>query len=378
MMALLAAIVLGSADPSLTLSAESRLRYDVSDRDPQQGLYRGILGADFRANPHLRLFAELGTGQIAGRQSPAGANFQNEVSLQQLFLDASQPVGAFLLGGVLGRQEFVDGPRQLVSAGDGPNLHRTWNGLRLYARGGQLRLGAFDLRGTRLGRGAFDDAIDEGERLQGLDASLNLFGLFVDPFLLHSENASRTGLDSYGLRLRGTRDALGFDWVLARQSGPAMGAWGLFALQTLTFAELPWKPRLGARFDLASVGFDQLYASSNYSSEGLFLSNSNLLLLAPSLALAPTPATSLSLEYGVAERLSEVDAVYAGLMRAYPGTQGVPGHEIGGLLRLNGRWSATENLALGFTYEHLAAGDVLQQARVPSGSYGYVFTTVRY
>jgi len=65
-------------------------------------------------------------------------------------------------------------------------------------------------------------------------------------------------------------------------------------------------------------------------------------------------------------------------MRAYAGTQNVPGHEVGGLLRVAWSWSATEHPTLFFNYEHLAAGDVLIRARLPSGSYGYVGATFRY
>lgn len=388
------------AGASATLRAESRLRYDVSDRAGHQGLYRGIVGLDVRANPHLRVFAEIGTARSVGRPG-VGANFQNDAALQQLFLDARQHVGPALVGAVVGRQEFAEGPRQLVSVADGPNLHRTWNGVRLYAQERTMRFGAFDLRGTRLERGIFDDGINAAERLRGLNASLagapgQGGSLFLEPFWFRSESPSfSTGggtgpddRDSYGLRLWGAREATSFDWVLARQTGRSLGrdvdAWGLFAAQTLALSDQGWKPRLGARLDLASggaaarAGFNQLYASSSYVSEGLFLSTSNLLLLAPSLSLAPTATTSLSLEYGLARRLVEDDAAYAGLMRAYAGTENVPGHEIGGLLRVAGSWSATERLGLGFAYEHLAAGEVLQRAGVPAGHYGYVRTTFRY
>lgn len=118
-------------------------------------------------------------------------------------------------------------------------------------------------------------------------------------------------------------------------------------------------------------GFNQLYASSNYLGEGQFLSLSNLLMTAPGISVSPTPRTKLSIEYGFARRLNENDAAYAG-------TQGVPGHEIGGLFRLVGTWSVGKHLTLFFNYEHLAAGEVLKQARLPSGSYGYVGATFRY
>lgn len=47
-----------------------------------------MLGADLRFNAHLRAYGEIGTGQVDGRYSAVPANFQNDASLQQLFVDA--------------------------------------------------------------------------------------------------------------------------------------------------------------------------------------------------------------------------------------------------------------------------------------------------
>ena len=226
------------------------------------------------------------------------------------------------------------------------------------------------------------------------------FNTYLDPFWIHSENpAFRSGghtgfdeRDTYGTRLWGQWRDLKFDWTLARQTGEFMDrggdAWGLFAVQSLALSHTGWKPRLTAHFDAASGGgaygtgtmrgFNQLYASSGYLGDGRFLSTCNLLMIAPGLSVSPTPATTLAIEYGFARRLAEDDAVYAGGMRAYPGTQNVSGQEIGGLLRVSGSWSVTKHLTLFVDYEHLAAGDVLRHAGLPSGSYGYVGATLRY
>jgi len=408
----LKAILLGG-EAFLTLSAEARLRYDSYDNaqvtrgdDYRQSLLRGILGADLRFNPNFRVYSEIGSGQVEGRRATAPGNFQNNVSLQQVFADARGYVGSTLVGAMVGRQEFADGPRQLVSLSDGPNLHRTWNGVRLYAHGERFRLGAFDLRATRLGRESFDEKIDHAERLQGINAGFVVSpgpkgsNIYLDPFWIHSENPAfrsggQTGLDTrdtYGARLWGRRGQLRFDWTLARQTGDHMNreveAWGLFTLQSMALSDKGWSPRLTSHIDLASgggaygtgtlKGFNQLYASSGYLGEGRFLSTSNLLLIAPGVSVSPTKATNLSAEYGFARRLTAKDAAYSGGMRAYAGTQNVPGHEIGGLLRIAGTWAATEHLTLFMDYEHLAAGDVLKRARLPSGSYGYVGATFRY
>ncbi len=397
---------------TLTISAEARLRFDAYDMGRpaggdvhQQGLFRGLLGADVRVHSAIRIVAQVGTGQVSGRRNTATANFQNAASLQQLFIDARTIIAATTVGASIGRQEFADGPRQLLSVSDGPNLHRTWNGVRLYAARAGMRLGAFELRATRQERGLFDERINDGERLRGLNASLGILAsgnanLSIDPFWIHSERPNfraggQVGLDArntVGARLSGRVGGMKIDWTVAHQSGThrerVVDAWAVFAVQSLVLSNTGWKPRLTAHVDVASggdahgggtlTGFNQLYASTNYLGEGMYLSLSNLLMVAPGLAVTPTPRTTLLTEYGFARRVRGSDAAYAGLMRTYAGTQGLSGTEIGALLRVVGSWSVGQHLTLFSNYEHFAVGALLRRARVPSGSYALLGASLRY
>jgi hypothetical protein len=350
----------------------------------------------------------MATGQVGGHRGAVGPNFQNDASLQQLFVDARGHVGAALLGVMIGRQEFADGPRQLVSVSDGPNVHRTWNGVRLYAHGRRLRVGAFALQATRQARGVFDEGIERAERLRGINASFvvardrdgaTVDNLYLDPFWMHAEHpalqaggtAGPDARHTFGARLWGQRRAVAVDWTLAVQRGRhqerAVDAWGLFAVQSLALSHTGWRPRLGLRFDLASGGaaatgtlaeFHPLYASSAYLGEGQFLGLANLVMLAPGLTISPTPRTALAVEYGLARRFARDEAVRAGGMRTYAHTHDVDGGDIGGLLRVTATRSVGAHLTFFLTHEHLGAGDVLDCARVPSGSYSHVGATVRY
>jgi len=271
----------------------------------------------------------------------------------------------------------------------------------LYAHRETVRVGAFEFRITRQERGAFDEEINPSELVHGLNASVVLApDTYLDPFWIHNENAAfrsggHTGLDerdTLGVRFFGQQGDLKYDWTLAHQSGSYINrnveAWSLFAVDSFTLSSSGWKPRLTSHIDIASGGgaygtdtihsFNQLYASSNYLGDGQFLSLSNLLMIAPGLAVSPSPRTTLSMEYGFARRLNENDAVYAGGMRAYVGTQNVKGHEIGGLLRINGTLSASTHLTLFCNFEHMFAGDALAGAGFTSGSYAYVGATFRY
>jgi hypothetical protein len=163
---------------SLTLSAEARLRYDAIANarlapgdDYGQTLFRGTPGADLRLDRRLRVYGEVATGRVGGLRDDTGPNFRNAASVQQLLVEVRDHVGGVRGGAMVGRQEFADGPRQLVSVSDGSNVHRTWNGVRLYVHGRRLRAGAFDLHVTRLGPRGFDETVDRAERMSGINAS---------------------------------------------------------------------------------------------------------------------------------------------------------------------------------------------------------------
>jgi hypothetical protein len=407
----LKAMPIGS-EASLTLSAEARIRYDAYDnkqlksgQDNQEGLFRGILGSDLRLNRNFRIYSEVGTGQVDRHRDLARANFQNDASLQQLFLDARGQFDSNLVGTMIGRQEFADGPRQLISVSDGPNLHRSWNGVRVYAHDPRYRVGAFDLRATKQERGVFDEHMEGNERVQGLNASFMISSsdgpnIYLDPFWIKSRNPAfrsggLTGLDersTYGARAWGRAGEIRFDWTLAHQAGKFLqrdiDAWGLFAMHSFALGNEGWKPSVMMRFDIATGGgaygggtlrgFNPLYASSNYLGEGQFLSLSNILLISPGLALSPAPDVKVSMEYGRARRLQEDDAVYAGGMRAYEGTESVSGKSVGGLLRIHGNWKVMNHCSVFVVYEHLGVSEVLDRAQFPSGSYGQVGTSYRY
>jgi hypothetical protein len=165
-------------------------------------------------------------------------------------------------------------------------------------------------------------------------------------------------------------------------------AWGVFAVQSLALTDAGWKPRLQVRIDAASGGgahgtgtlreFNPLYVSSEYAAEGQFVGLGNLLMVTPGVSVTTSAGTRVSVEYGFAARLDASDAARAGGLRAYAGTENVPGREIGGLLRVAGTRSVAEHVTVFLKHEHLVAGDVLRRAGLPSGRYSQVGTTVRY
>jgi hypothetical protein len=395
---------------SLTLSGEVRLRADAHDSTQlrfgeryEQGLLRAVGGVDLRLNPSFRLYAEAGTAQVRGRKAAAAANQQNALSLQQGMFELRQNVGDAKLGMIVGRHLFSDGPRQLISIGDGANLQRSWNGVRAYAFGGPWRIGAFDLRATRLGRGGMDEGVNAAETLRGVTGAYALGAdsnrVYLAPFLYRTDQpaarlAGRVGRDrrdTLGARVWGQYGDARYDWTLAYQDGMAQGreasAWGVFGSHSYGLSNSGWRPRLTLRVDAASGGnyargvtrtFNPLYSSSNYIAEGQFLGLSNLLMLTPGITVTPMPRTSLSFDVGFARRLDGSDAVYGAALRPYAGTQLLTGKDVGRISRLIGNWSPVQNVTLFLNAEHMHAGTLLQRSRAQSGYYVYTGVTFRY
>jgi hypothetical protein len=184
------------------------------------------------------------------------------------------------------------------------------------------------------------------------------------------------------VRARGSRGAQTYDWTIAGQTGRANGrgvnAWGVFLVQSHALSASGWTPRLTSRIDVASGAFNPLYASSSYLGESQFLRLRNLLMMTSGITVSPTPRTSLSLEHSDAWRFTTNEAVYADATRAYAGTESTRDRRMGRLLRLTGSWQARPWVNFSANYERFIAGEAMEHAQLPSGSYGYVAATYRY
>ncbi|WP_170066013.1 MULTISPECIES: alginate export family protein [Alphaproteobacteria] len=410
-------------DVTLTLSAEARVRIDAYDdaalmegNDFSQLESRVVTGADMHLGEHLRVYGELGSAQVGGhgngftpnyRGTVTPGNYRNDVAVQQLFAEAATHVGDYLIGAMVGRMEFSDGPRQLIAISDGPNLHRTWNGLRTYVHGRNFRVGAFSYKVTRLGNGAFDEQVNGDERLKGVNASIVVArgkgagNIYLDPFLFVTSNVRglagpSQGADkrkSFGIRLWGSRGPVSVDWTAIRQTGEHKGrnidAWAASLVQSVLVKEKGVRVRAGFRLDMGSGGnsfdpdgpiksFNQLYASSNYLGEGLLISQSNVAILAPTIAVIPTRGVTITADYAFLHRLARNDAVYGGLMRPYAGTQNVSGRTVGSQARVVASWAVNDHVTLSAESEHLFAGNVLKRAGYGGGTYGMMSLTLRY
>lgn len=407
----------GDGDVFLTLSSEQRLRHDTTTspglhagRDTNTILFRNVVGADLHVGEHFRAYGELASGVQEGGYFGAVTPVQrNDLFVQELFAEVKGIVGDGIEAGArIGRQDYQDGPLQLVSIQENPNMHITFDGVRLYANGRKARVGLFDLRYTRLGIDAFDDPTDRTRRFAGATGSVvvppSVFGgskLYLDPFFYYLRNrnqhwgaqTAREERRFWGARLWGDIGPMNLDVSVNRQTGSydnrAISAYQAFAAQTFALgAVTPTAPRVGWRADFGSGGgafgtgklrnANVLFGTAPYFSYGTFLGPSNFLDVAPTFSFTPLKSVRALAEVAFVWRNDERDAVYSGVGGAYLGTQNVSGHSVAQLARMMTTWTANTHLSFTIRAEYLRADKVLTRAGYSNALFTGVWTTIRF
>lgn len=396
-----------SGDVYVTLSGEARLRVNHTtnpnlrdSRAQRQDILRLVGGADLHIGEHLRVYGELAHGSITGIELGApAATLRNRVAVQQLFAEATGEVAGIEVGARYGRQEFVDGPNLLVSQRDNNTIRYTLNGTRLWARGKAMRVDLFDLKPTQYGDlGSDDDVIDPARRFSGVTlgfvvpkALAGKAKLYFDPFFWRRRNTvgawgGRIGPATryyLGAHLFGEAGPVTIDWSVNHQWGhfrdQRIDAWQALFAQNVRLGSGKRAPRIGFHADYASGGggygdgkLRNAYApfgNNIYYSYALFLTPSNLVAVAPTLALSPSSRLRVSAELQRAWRANVHDAIYRASGQPFAGTQNVRDAHIGDVARLQLVWAIAPRLSLTGRYEHLAAGRGLRNAGYASSDF---------
>lgn len=366
-------------------------------------LQRLLLSADLRVQESFRAYVQLIHAVQVGR-NPVGPTDANQGDLAQAFVELPLPV-ASQGGGRLrvGRQEVALGSQRLVSTRDGANARRSFDGFRLMYSNDDVAINGLALRPVALRDGSpFDDVSDLSQALWGVYSTLPLRfvpGLFADLYYLGFENRQATygqirGVEerhSIGIRLFGAER--GWDWnvegvyqfgTFANQS---IGAWTLSSDTGFTFANLPWRPRLGLKANVASGNesgggklgtFNPLYPLLPYFSHANLIVPANLFDVHPSLRLHPSESLALSVSWDFLWRASLSDAVYGPPFKAYPRTALSRGRAIGSQIAIAVEWQVTPHVALLGSYVHFFAGEALTQAGGSDVDYFLVSAAFRF
>ena len=257
----------------LTLGGEARARFEGFDDNlwgdppaPDDGYLwlRVMPHADLHVGP-ARVFVQGIAGYARGVGAGKGPVDETGIDLLQGFADVRMPLGnSGSLTVRAGRELAALGSERLVGIRYGPNIPQAFDGVRAILDHGPARIDAFHLRPVAVASGDFDDRTST-RRLDGVYATLApATDIGIDAYWLGYKNeearfAGRTGRetrDTFGLRFFGQRGNLGWNWEAMLQRGHFDGdrirAWSLATETAWCFTDIPLKPRVRLRANIAS------------------------------------------------------------------------------------------------------------------------------
>ncbi|MBT0669245.1 alginate export family protein [Novosphingobium profundi] len=395
----------GDGDVTFSLSGDQRFSVSHSTRPMLNGtqartewLSRTTLAGDLRIGPAFRVYGELASGHIFGTNETSHvAVWENDLIVQQLFAEIAAPIASGVARVTIGRQEFFDGPRLVISPRENPNIRVSMNGARLSMDWSRFRFTVFDFVPTEQGKGVLDDGIGNGETFSGGLASFVLArsgqgakaakasAIYLDPFYYHYTREQRTsGLlsgsdrrETWGARLWGHWGPLAFDWTGMKQDGRFAGrtvdAWAASATQSVALGSGARAPRLGFHADYASGGgsydssgkvgaFNILYNATIMFSDDNYIGASNMMGVAPTLLVPLSKKLKFTGETGFYWRPDENDAVYRGNAVVYAGTQNVAGKHVANIARARLDWVPDPHVVLSGIANYVDSGKVLTRS----------------
>jgi Alginate export len=369
-------------------------------------LHRLLLSGDLHITDDFRAFVQLGNHLEAEKDKPLSQADVDRFDLQQAFIDLHLPFAPD--AGIdptvrAGRQEMAFGSQRLVSVRESPNIRRSFDGFRVFDTIGGARVDAFVTRPVLLKQGFFDDEPNHSQAFWGLYGTVPLpFGPGdgIDLYYLGLDNeTARFGTVSgaehrqtLGVRLFGAHHGWDWDYEAVGQFGNLAGedirAWTVATNTGFTLEDLPWKPRLGMKANIASgdhnpadhtLGtFNPLFPKLNYFNEASIFSPGNFFDFNPEITVKPRPDVTVAIGWDFLWRESTRDAVYVNPFTPLAGTAGVGGKRIGDQVSLEVIWQADRHIQVFGSYVHFNAASAITAIRGRDVDFGMLSVAYKF
>lgn len=389
------------ADVRWKVEAVGNPGFGLTNEGDDSWLQQRLLAhANLRAGDAVRLFVQLGAFDVRGRKRP-GPNDDNRFDLQQGFIDLSPRVRGFDARLRIGRQELGadnDFNPRFLGAGDGPNIRRRYDGVRLTLINEAWRLDAISIRPMANEPGTFDDRPSPGEHIFGglIERRTEAFTLRAYAFDYGRRSFALAGVTgdgqrrTYGLLFTAQRGPYALETDVAREDGVQgafdVAAWGGYAGVTRIFADAPWSPRVTMRVTYASGDSDptdkvvETYAPpvplAGWFVDGGFFGFSNIVEAAVLTSLQPRAGLRVDVKLAGLWRATAGDFIYAA-RSPLPGTRG--GDEFIGMApRLQIRLQASRHVTLRGDFSVVLVSDRVAALGGRDGRYANASIAFRY
>ena len=402
---------LGRENRYLTIGVEARLTAQgfrirptaqtESTRD-NYFLQRYLFSTDLRLNERFRVYSELQTGIINGRQGTVRPTDKNLTDVHQLFFEWRRPTAAGGAFGVrVGRQELTIGSSRMISASPGLNVKRSFDGARVaYARGGWTVLASV-AKLVALRPGSFDDRWQNEETFWGVGVARDspvfdqvrttIYYLALDK--KHAGYAQGVAHDvrhTVGVHLAGTgfRVDINYDgiWQWGTFGDGSVRAWAVSTDTGYRFRLWNRTARVGLRFDVASgdadagdpdlESFNPFFPGSSFAGLVGFFGPTNLTDLNPAFIIPLIPELNVVFESPCYWRTSNGDGIYGtNINLLIPPTAG-EGRAVGCNPGFVGVWQVSRHLSVTGALTRFLPGKFLDQTFVSEGFGFYSVATV--
>jgi hypothetical protein len=271
----------------LTLGGETRQHFEFIDNDnwgkgvqDSDGYYlqRYLGHADLHLGERVRVFGQLMSGIISGRNGGPRAVDKDRLDLNQGFVDLQLLKKADQLLTVrAGRQEIVFGSRRFFNYRERPNMRLSHDAVTGIFKTGRWDVRAFGARPVTLNPGAFDDKSADANTVWGLygvrqklpvnfpaNADLYYLGLH-NRDALYNQGRAEEMRHSIGTRLWGKGKNLDYNFEFLYQFGTfGRGNIHAYALASDTGYTIPLSGPAKVRFSLRA----DVYSGDKDPSDG--------------------------------------------------------------------------------------------------------------
>lgn len=384
-------------DSYLTLAGDLRATYEIYDnynwgsgeQDTNGYFLRRLMAsADVHVGRRTRLFAELRSGDCAGREGGCRrSQDEDRLDWSQLFVAWRGADVEFRLG----RQELNYGEGSLLAIRD-LNVRRTFDGVKAIWTPGDWRIDLLAFRPAEIEKGSFDNGLDTSQKVWGTWAVKKLatsgFWTRVDLFYLELERdqarfwqgSAPERRRTIGFNLHGKRGAFSsfseFDWQWGKHGEGSIQAFKLVQRLTWSYPERRFQPSFRLQGAVSSGDrdpadadlqtFHPLFPRGVYYGRLDASGSLNAIVVHPELTLTFSKAWSANSSFYAFWRQSRQDGIYS--PPGFPLRRGSSsaGRSLGQLIDLSIRWRSERHVTFELLAAYYEAGGFLERSS-PAG-----------
>lgn len=367
-------------------------------------LQRYMLHADFHVGKTFRLFGQLSSGVVNGKEGGASPVDKDELDVHQLFTELNFPLDSLLRLQVrIGRQEMVYGSSRLVTVRDGPNVRLAFDGIRAIASSPAWTVNLFATRPVRNQFERFDNPV--------LDSSRALFGIYATiPTPVQGAKADfyYIGLErtlarfnqgreyelrhSVGTRLFGNSGEFDYNleaiYQFGRFGSGTISAWTASMNVGYTLSNIVFSPRFGLKAELISGDgdksnpdlhtFNPLFPRGAYFGGAGLIGPANLNDVHPSIEFTLLEDLTLAVDWDFFWRNSSGDGVYGVVGQFALADGGSESRFIGHQSNVEIEWAVNRYITLYVQYDHFFAGAFLAERNLRSVNFFTSYLQIRF